>query len=233
MNNVTLVTSVMNRTKIAIEALDNWKKEAKVDKIIVLDWSSSIPFSKVYSDSGVRIIRVVGETNWSLSKAFNFAMTFVETPNVIKMDIDYRLKEELFSHIFNQDNSFWTPNNEFRKKNIGIAGFIAVAKNDFLRINGYDERFFGWGWDDDDLYRRLVSNGVCKKTLGYDLSNILWHQDHPKRMRVSNLDSKNFLETCKKNKGIVNESGDWSLKYTRCKYKMIGPDLYIREQITA
>ena len=32
---------------------------------------------------------------------------------------------------------------------------VGIWRSDYERINGYDENFVGWGWEDDDLGRRL------------------------------------------------------------------------------
>jgi hypothetical protein len=39
----------------------------------------------------------------------------------------------------------------------GIAGMF---KQDYIRINGYDENFIGWGNEDDDFGRRLYASGI-------------------------------------------------------------------------
>lgn len=39
----------------------------------------------------------------------------------------------------------------------GIAGFF---KDDFIKVNGYDERYIGWGNEDDDLGIRFYGAGI-------------------------------------------------------------------------
>jgi hypothetical protein len=41
----------------------------------------------------------------------------------------------------------------------GGYGRIALFKEDFLRLGGYDERFVGWSYDDEDLRRRAMASG--------------------------------------------------------------------------
>jgi GT2 family glycosyltransferase len=60
------------------------------------------------------------------------------------------------------------------------AANCAVHRSDFAAVNGFDERFIGWGYEDDDLARRLRRNGVriIDGTLDC-LALHLFHQIHP------------------------------------------------------
>jgi glycosyltransferase involved in cell wall biosynthesis len=44
----------------------------------------------------------------------------------------------------------------------GIAG---IFKKDILKIDGYDENYIGWGFEDDDLGRRLYKSGITGKNV--------------------------------------------------------------------
>ncbi|HHN73607.1 MAG TPA: glycosyltransferase, partial [Acidobacteria bacterium] len=41
-----------------------------------------------------------------------------------------------------------------------FGGTISIWKKDYERVNGYDERFEGWGCEDDDLRLRLKKAGL-------------------------------------------------------------------------
>jgi glycosyltransferase involved in cell wall biosynthesis len=56
------------------------------------------------------------------------------------------------------------------------SGNFAIGREDFERVNGFDEHFQGWGGEDDDLGRRLRRAGVrlesiVRQTHAYHL----WH----------------------------------------------------------
>ena len=36
-----------------------------------------------------------------------------------------------------------------------FGGVSALSTSDFIRINGFSNEYWGWGGEDDDLYRRL------------------------------------------------------------------------------
>jgi GT2 family glycosyltransferase len=62
------------------------------------------------------------------------------------------------------------------------SGDFALARNDFERVNGFDENFRGWGCEDDDFGRRLRAAGlrtmsVLNRTCVYHL----WHPPAPTR----------------------------------------------------
>jgi GT2 family glycosyltransferase len=57
-----------------------------------------------------------------------------------------------------------------------------VWRSDFERINGFDERFVGWGCEDDDLGERLRRSGVkIASILGFTHVIHMWHPTDPSR----------------------------------------------------
>lgn len=60
------------------------------------------------------------------------------------------------------------------------GGNIGVWREDFERINGYDENFQGWGAEDDDLCQRLRRVGVrIASLLRWTRTYHLWHPVDP------------------------------------------------------
>jgi glycosyltransferase involved in cell wall biosynthesis len=60
------------------------------------------------------------------------------------------------------------------------GGDFGVWRSDFERINGFDERFIGWGQEDDDLGLRLRSAGVqLESVLDRTCSLHVWHPTDP------------------------------------------------------
>jgi GT2 family glycosyltransferase len=58
-----------------------------------------------------------------------------------------------------------------------VAANCGVARTDFERVNGFDERFVGWGYEDDDLARRLRRAGT--RVADGSLSCLALHLFHP------------------------------------------------------
>lgn len=63
----------------------------------------------------------------------------------------------------------------------GVKGCnLALWRSDLLAVNGFDERFEGWGFEDNDLVVRLIRNGVRRKEGRYAVPVLhLWHKSRP------------------------------------------------------
>lgn len=65
---------------------------------------------------------------------------------------------------------------------------LAVWRDDFERVNGFDERFVGWGYEDSDLAIRLINAGVLVRRAGSAATVIhLWHRENDRRFEGENL----------------------------------------------
>ncbi len=57
-----------------------------------------------------------------------------------------------------------------------VGNNIGVWRTDYERVNGFDENFEGWGWEDDDLGRRLRRAGVrLQSILAWTFTLHMWH----------------------------------------------------------
>lgn len=64
-------------------------------------------------------------------------------------------------------------------------------RSDFLKVNGYNEAFEGWGREDSDLAHRFLNAGLKMKRLRY--RGILYHIHHPIKSKA-NLAENDALE---------------------------------------
>ncbi len=53
---------------------------------------------------------------------------------------------------------------------------IAFWRADYIAVNGYDNHFNGWGWEDDEFAARLIHSGVLKRRL--KLAAVCYHLNH-------------------------------------------------------
>ncbi|MDR0799116.1 MAG: glycosyltransferase family 2 protein [Dysgonamonadaceae bacterium] len=85
-------------------------------------------------------------------------------------------------------SSYFAP--RYKKNKIaGLGCNMSFWKEDFLKINGYDEFFEGWGGEDYDFVSRMVNSGV--KRLYLKFSGIvyhLWHNDLYMQNKEKNFD---------------------------------------------
>ena len=77
---------------------------------------------------------------------------------------------------------------QLSKRGIKLVGMsYAVMKSDYLKVNGYDENYNGWGEEDDDFGNRLYVAGVKGKELKTPNMQIhLWHYSDPTKKHSMN-----------------------------------------------
>jgi glycosyltransferase involved in cell wall biosynthesis len=82
---------------------------------------------------------------------------------------------------------------------------FAVWREDFFRVNGYDESFVGWGHEDAELAVRLCNAGLsCKTVTG---QAIVYHLDHARVARYQTSVNERILQRTKLEKRTRCERG--------------------------
>lgn len=82
--------------------------------------------------------------------------------------------------VFNQDkDSVGTNEWEiYKKNNLGdFGGRIFISKENFKKLNGYDEKFIGWGHEDLDFKDRAIKFGLKKITIPIYFLKCIQHND--------------------------------------------------------
>lgn len=55
---------------------------------------------------------------------------------------------------------------------------LSLWRSDFVRVNGFDETYNGWGLEDSDLVIRLIRDGVRHKSVRFAAPVVhLWHRE--------------------------------------------------------
>lgn len=64
---------------------------------------------------------------------------------------------------------------------------LGVWRDDFARVNGFDESYEGWGFEDSDLAVRLVNAGVRRKEGAFATGVLhLWHRENTRAREGEN-----------------------------------------------
>lgn len=64
---------------------------------------------------------------------------------------------------------------------------LGVWKQDFVAVNGFDELFEGWGYEDSDLVIRLIHHGIKRKEGRFAAPVLhLWHRQNDRSQHDSN-----------------------------------------------
>lgn len=82
---------------------------------------------------------------------------------------------------------------------------LALWKNDYIAVNGLDENFEGWGFEDSDLIIRLQRNGILRLFGQFAVPVLhLWHPTHEKAKINEN---KNRLEITLQSQHVKADKG--------------------------
>ena len=128
---------------------------------IILDWSSNpaILRDDLPDDPRIRLVRVEGEKQWWLTRAYNQAVKLSQERWLLKVDADCVL-ESTFFEAFQPGRATlqtcWTHSGLASESTFGSWGLFCVEREAFQRCGGFNEWLFGWGFDDTDLYERLL-----------------------------------------------------------------------------
>ncbi|MEH7384970.1 galactosyltransferase-related protein [Bacillus sp. JJ1521] len=122
-----------------------------------------------------------------------------DTNELVQTNPTWPLKKELTrtDHVYTEDYS---------------GGIMIISRSAFMRIGGFDERFVGWGGEDDAFY--LAFNTICGqfKRLNHTIYH-LWHQplgyhlnpNGTNNLKLRDIYCKAFKDK-KKMKRVLSES---------------------------
>ena len=176
-DNLTVVTCSMNRDIYLPKQVKATKNLKNLHKHLIINWSSDNKLNTelLNINPKVKIVNVKNENSWWLSRAYNFGFNLVDTSYIMKLDADTIIDAAKFNSIKVQDFDHIV----FAKRNQGYGNFF-IKKSLIEEVNGFNEFIWGWGYDDIDLYKRLIELRVYnhKKTF-FDgsLINVLDHEN--------------------------------------------------------
>lgn len=74
-----------------------------------------------------------------------------------------------------------------KNKSIGYGCSMAFWRDDFIKVNGYDEDFVGWGCEDRDLILRMLNAGIPNhKLMLIGIVYHLWHNENDRSNHMEN-----------------------------------------------
>lgn len=122
-------------------------------------------------------------------------------PKSYKRSVNNTLKKDKIRRILNKL--------KLNKRGIRLVGMsYAVTKKNYIAVNGYDEKYQGWGYEDDDFGNRLGVFGIKGKELLTDFIQLhMYHYFDPSKKH--SLNEKYYYE--RKNEIFKNK--DYFCKY--------------------
>lgn len=82
---------------------------------------------------------------------------------------------------------------------------LGVWKDDLIHINGWEEKFTGWGYEDSDLVMRLLRSHIHRKSGRFSIP--VFHLWHPQNDRSRERDNWRLLKEREQRKDIRAEQG--------------------------
>ncbi len=203
---VSIVCAVMNRFPALRVALTSWRLQPDIREIVIVDWNSDIPLTPLaQEDERIQLIRVDHEPRFHLPAAYNLAADQATQPVLLKLDADYVLNPYYrfqASHPL-PDGGFLTGHFRHRGQFTEyLNGLICVRAADWHRVHGYNEHLEGYGWDDDDFYRRLAATGLQRWILSPEPATA-FHIPHGNDARVQHYDDKDLQHAHQQNRALT------------------------------
>jgi glycosyltransferase involved in cell wall biosynthesis len=212
---ISFCTTCMNRAhhlKVTLmQNLNNtvdWSKPQDFEFVVLNyssqddlhDWITKAPELKPYRDAGVLIYaRYDGAHNFRHSHAKNMAHKIASGDFVCNVDADNLMGQGFGAYLQKsfQENPYAlicaniSDQSLNRPPYIGCMGRVAISRQGFMHIGGYNEnpRFNGWSGEDTDLIVRAVKNGHRLKFIqDKDFLHALAHSNDE---RIANTDFVN------------------------------------------
>jgi len=201
---VSIVCACMNREDTLKVTLTSWLKFTEIGEIIIVDWSSKNSLEWVLDlDERIKLIRVNDQPYFNISKAYNLAIDNASKDYILKMDVDYLLNPyyNFFELHAKPETDYYTGDytgSEGDPIFQHLNGLVYIKRNNLLAVNGYNENFEGYGWDDTELYSILTSKGKKRLRINHDYS--MMHIFHPQAARTENYQNKRIRSSSLSNK---------------------------------
>jgi glycosyltransferase involved in cell wall biosynthesis len=161
---ISIITTCKSRLHHLKQVLDTWVK-FKPYEIIVVNVDSPDGLESYLLDNYPAVkITNLKINGFNISAARNHGARIAKGDYLFFVDADIHITADLHrwfdSYMLN--NSYAVRFMENKNDGIHEQGTVLVSKENFLKVEGYDEIFSGYGGEDHDFYEKLHHLG-CKK----------------------------------------------------------------------
>jgi hypothetical protein len=231
--NISLICACKNRNAPLKISLSSWLLFPQISEIIIVDWSSDESLEHLTEwDKRIKIISVPNQKYFNQPEPLNLAASLAKGKYILKVDTDYILNPYLNffenSNYFVDENSFVCGqntvdlgNNPYYKY---LFGLLYVSKNNFMKVNGFNEYLTKWyASEDQDIMVRLENLGLKKHGINYDHHVI--HIPHPDKKRTENFEAndsennlRNEIKSQLSSSGFSGDELEWQTDYCLSQY---------------
>jgi hypothetical protein len=143
-------------------------------------------------------------------------------PILCVLDADNCLMEGFSAHLIESFNKFGPQSIGICETNLPCHGRMAVLRENWLKIRGFNEAMMGWGWEDNDFRARALKLPLKPFILDSDLMTKVIKHGSSERIQCLPPEFKSYSTTNEKNKQIhlahmqrgvitVNEGKPWGV----------------------
>lgn len=190
---LSVVTVCRNRREHLLRTAAELSRWPHHQEHLILDWSSTVPLSRneLPEDPRLRLVRIEGEKQWNLCRAYNFAISQAEGTRILKLDAD------------SWPGAEFDPSHEALLKEGcgnrplacalgsgqgGRKGQFLIDRALLAEVGGFNEYLVGYGFDDKDLQARLTQAlGVEPARIPADWLEVIPHSDEERAERLKAL----------------------------------------------
>ena len=154
MKNITVITSSRNRKEFLQENINHVAKINSLKEHLIIDFDSREKIRKSdYKNKKVKILNVINEPEWSITRSYNVGIQFSNTEYIMKIDADVLIDYEKFNKInYEKYDILYFMENDWDPGNF-------ISKASLLKdINGFNE-FIKQRFDDNDMLKRIKNKG--------------------------------------------------------------------------
>ena len=217
---ISVLLACKNRSENLPAILENWIKEEDVVEIILVDYSSDKPIAPIVKHltdkhKNIKLIRVDNQVHFNLGKAYNLAFDHCSSRFVMKIDADYICKDNKFIKKFLSLKEEYVRRvllRGFYGVDLSTSGFFLTDRRNYMYFR---EDLNGYGYDETDLYDRIVTKNKNIEIVPIILFNIedyIYHIPHSDKSR-----SENYANEDIKISNIMNQE--------LCKYPNLNTKL--------
>lgn len=171
----------------------------------LVGWLSTQVFNK-----DVKLVTYNGNTDrFHLTKAKNIAHFHANREILCNLDVDNWIYDGFSDWLFGNVNESTIVRGELTSA--GARGRVAMFTSTFRLLGGYNENFYGWGYDVTDLMIRATDANIATKFIP---SNWLSHITHGDDLREL-ADAKSLSASCNAN---IKISTDGKFSGIQLKY---------------
>ena len=170
---LSIVTVCMNRRAHLLVSAEHVSAWPHHQEHLILDWSSDQPLTRTElpTDPRIRLVRVDGERQWHLCRAYNLALRLARGDRLLKLDAD------CWPEAMPSPNQLAAagPVAAFCSGPDGRAGQWLLERRFVEQVGGFNEVLLGYGFDDKDFRARVEAQGVVVQRLPASALGVIAH----------------------------------------------------------